>query len=1452
MKKRKNKEKIRIISVLLITLAIMMGGISIAGADEIATKKEPDVQSSEEKVVINASVLHYKVNQMGYDLTEGVTVTDEKGVDHTSEYEIYLAKSEEEEPNSVITQKAGTYFVTIGARKPDSQKEYTAVRKVEVVEGYYLYAPDIEIETATTQYDLLKGAELRNPIDNSVVQDVSFSVNEIDKEALRKSAMSSDEVADFIDTMEKAGEEPAAAMEVSTLEEGGDAAQSNPPLKAGAYSYVIQAVDEKTGESYSAVRMLNVKTVKKNLAMTFEAGAYKDQLQDIYQEGDIASLVLGNLNDAFFVQYEGATPDGKKVKAATLNGPEIPVPSNYIDYMTRELTHVSYSGNLASYWQQNQLFSPSAWPRITTYAYNSLESPSLAEVLGMKVDYEIALSQCFRTDRTNYVWEYVAPMSRNPVYINSNGNQIKGILYATRTTGQVDSYLVAKNESKFFKGYAYWNMKATKTMKGTYSGYYIEPAYYGKNINLGRANIASVNGDWNHYLNGARTKPLYRNGGEPDVTVTANEGQTITEDELDFENFDGEEIVNNVVTKFYMDNVTPESSMRVDVNGQLLKGADIQEKMPIMQISLENALLNQNGQNERMHYQLREGMWFRLKGFKTTDALKDMTADNLRNRQMKLTITGKNDLIFEGAEDPASPDMLYAMVENTSGKTTNVTLQTKAGSADIGTPKLFEVTNDGSDYDFVVDAAKGTSIDAFNLTAKKTGTTSDNAANSIRMGGGGILRFTNETYAPDQGSYYARASAQTVELDSDITVLKSEKEDSGVEESVSLNITKAFLHNGYHLAAGVSQAAAPKDGEYFAAGYQFKLDPTDFTVNTDNHNGVWTNDGSWFMANKDTNTSRIVFRQDEVIGKTPIEVTHGAVTKRFATYKKALDYIDAQADTEYTVKNLRSMDFTTDDLAALKAMKQTGRKITFTGADTGAGAVTYGTCYHIRFREPVVEMPAGYEITWNQPVKYDQGGREATTGTINIEFVKNGGHLSFGDKFDTVDVRRELGTNTGTYGDVERIAVVYGGAYSGGCALNSEISIYAGRFAAVYGGNKKGSHTGNAVISVDASVSGESGLVIRLLDGASAEESAKPGNRTADMSITGPQTITNLYNYDKLTINNTGKLTIPKGGADKEANINSSKASGYAGHTIMCDDGALYLLNNNGVRRLGRLIRSDNASTKSHPQLRLARAVTVDGHNPSDKQNPYLVQLTDKDPFGINTWKRNCRIQVSYYDTSDPEIEGDIIFNLTGVEDKAGTKQKYITAKTLESGFTTYKPVADVTESTIKLGTASVETVIDVTVPLKVGVVAVKNAAGNEQLLAPDCYVCNNGDTRVKAVIDGFTTNEGQNLNLSLIDQDTGDIEKDKLSLYLKPLEIMKDEAGTPWNTFQRINVLNLKANPLELGILEPFGDAGQNDYLGFTFGAHYDPVNIVYPDDADKNAELKNVMTYHFEQVGD
>ena len=219
------------------------------------------------------------------------------------------------------------------------------------------------------------------------------------------------------------------------------------------------------------------------------------------------------------------------------------------------------------------------------------------------------------------------------------------------------------------------------------------------------------------------------------------------------------------------------------------------------------------------------------------------------------------------------------------------------------------------------------------------------------------------------------------------------------------------------------------------------------------------------------------------------------------TYSQAFQYIEEQPDNgakNYTVTALCALEFTEPDIQALKGMKKTGRTLTFTGETSGGGVVQYGACYHVILKGAEAEMPAGYKVTWDQPVKYT-----GPAGNNAVGLVGNGTSVTFGEKFLAA---------------ADTAVTVYGGAASGTCAANAQINIRAGQFEAVYGGNKAGTHKGDATITVDSTGTGEDSITIRRLDGADKGSETKAAGRTVMVSTVGNVTISNICHYDELSV----------------------------------------------------------------------------------------------------------------------------------------------------------------------------------------------------------------------------------------------------------------------------------------------------------------------------------------------
>ncbi len=164
--------------------------------------------------------------------------------------------------------------------------------------------------------------------------------------------------------------------------------------------------------------------------------------------------------------------------------------------------------------------------------------------------------------------------------------------------------------------------------------------------------------------------------------------------------------------------------------------------------------------------------------------------------------------------------------------------------------------------------------------------------------------------------------------------------------------------------------------------------------------------------------------------------------------------------------------------------------------------------------------------------------------------------------------------------------------------------------------------------------------------------------------------------------------------------------------------------------------------------------------------------------------------------------------------------------------------VKDGVNNTVQIPIPVDENIIDVKVPTKVSVVAVKKASGTPELLAPTCYVYNNGGTKVKAEVAGFAVDQKvtQSTNLHLVNK-SGTFNSNEIALYLK--------AAGETNKAKMLNVMELSNKTrFTIGSLENNKATDLTTRSGsFTFDADYDVQNINVPDTSWNTYQ----MSYHF-----
>jgi len=172
--------------------------------------------------------------------------------------------------------------------------------------------------------------------------------------------------------------------------------------------------------------------------------------------------------------------------------------------------------------------------------------------------------------------------------------------------------------------------------------------------------------------------------------------------------------------------------------------------------------------------------------------------------------------------------------------------------------------------------------------------------------------------------------------------------------------------------------------------------------------------------------------------------------------------------------------------------------------------------------------------------------------------------------------------------------------------------------------------------------------------------------------------------------------------------------------------------------------------------------------------------------------------------------------------------------------------VKDGVNNTVRLAVPMTDHMIDVTVPTRVSVVALKKSAASvnaavPELLTPICYIRNNGDNKIKAEVSGFVMkdvaeNEKDTSGLTLVDKEKGavDFNTTELALFVK-----KDTLLT------NVKKLAAQSDPVTGHGPMTLGEITKDSLLDFTFDAGYDPVNIV-----ETTNWLTNEMSYHFSVV--
>lgn len=261
------------------TYTVALTAVDPETEKEIVCEREVRVVP-DERVIFDAPVLYIGTKNTSYELTSGMLARDENGgpvepIYVLNEEELLAAKEEvqvkatpsnaegsieETETEETVTEvrlKKGTYHVTLGAKHPVSGDEFTVEREVQVVDGYYIYAPTLEIAAGSTDYDLLQGVEVKNAEGTTANVEVklkdSSELLRAAEEFETMSAESTEDETDFAaDTVTMYSENSADEKALS----------GNPALKEGSYRITLMANDPDTGEEIITVRPISVRAAE--------------------------------------------------------------------------------------------------------------------------------------------------------------------------------------------------------------------------------------------------------------------------------------------------------------------------------------------------------------------------------------------------------------------------------------------------------------------------------------------------------------------------------------------------------------------------------------------------------------------------------------------------------------------------------------------------------------------------------------------------------------------------------------------------------------------------------------------------------------------------------------------------------------------------------------------------------------------------------------------------------------------------------------------------------------------------------------------------------------------------------------------------------------------------------------------------------------------------------------
>lgn len=266
---------------------IELSAVHPESGEEITGTREIIIEAAQ-AIQFDMSPLILGTKNLPYNLIADMKAYDENGAQVTvyvkDESQLLASKemyADEESGEEKEQLKKGVYQVTMGAKHPLSGEEFTAVREVEVLDGYYIYAPDLEIKAESTEYDLLAGVEVRHTGEAGKAIATEVQVKDI-------SELEQGMEIPFPSRRKRSLEEPLPdlAIHESFPEMEGDlpkpeavlsekAVVGNPPLKEGNYRVLLSAKGLDTGREITTVRRVRVARAPGDFDIWTNDGAHR-------------------------------------------------------------------------------------------------------------------------------------------------------------------------------------------------------------------------------------------------------------------------------------------------------------------------------------------------------------------------------------------------------------------------------------------------------------------------------------------------------------------------------------------------------------------------------------------------------------------------------------------------------------------------------------------------------------------------------------------------------------------------------------------------------------------------------------------------------------------------------------------------------------------------------------------------------------------------------------------------------------------------------------------------------------------------------------------------------------------------------------------------------------------------------------------------------------------------